>query len=149
MRALLAYAVVGAAALTMMWAGPAGAEPGPLVDTRWQLVSIETADQPDPTEVDFPARYTLAFGGDGQAAVRVDCNRGAGRWQATAPSEPSTLGSLRFGPIALTLMACPEPSLGSQVSSMLDGVHSYQMTAGHLSLVGDGGTLNWDAVPTL
>jgi len=149
MRLLSVCAVFSAAALAMVANGSAGASTDGLVNTRWQLVSVETGDGQTPTEVDAPRKYTVAFDSDGYAAFRVDCNRGVGSWQAAAPTAPSDVGSMSFGPIALTRMACPDPSLDQQVGAILAAVHSYRMADGHLSLIGDAGVLNWDAVPTL
>lgn len=145
MRLPLIWIAAGAVALTV--AGSAGASPDVLAGTRWQLVSIDNSD--GATDVDTPRSYTMAFGADGNAAFRVDCNRGVGSWLATPPAAPSEPGGLSFGPIALTRMACPQPSLDHQVGVMLAAVRAYRLTAGHLALIGDAGTLNWDAVPAL
>lgn len=144
MRWPVTWIAIGAVAVAM--AGSAGASHDELTGTRWQLVSIDTGD--GPTDVDTPRNYTMAFGADGNTAFRVDCNRGVGSWQATPPAAPSESGSLSFGPIALTRMACPEPSLAQQVGIMLAAVQSYRLTDGHLALIGDAGMLNWDSVPT-
>ncbi len=139
----LLFALAG---LTLVLAdcGSAAASPNPLVGTTWQLVSMEsTGGEPGTTAVDVPTKYTVTFGDGGHAAFRIDCNRGSGSWDAEA-SSPET-GSLTFGPIAVTRMACLGPTLDYQVSSMLGGVRSYRFSHdGSLSLVGDAGTLSWE-----
>jgi para-nitrobenzyl esterase len=52
---------------------------------------------------DAPDRYTIEFKPGGAAAVRADCNRGAGAYQLTG-------SALAFGPIALTRAMCPPES---------------------------------------
>jgi len=104
------------------------------------------SDEQGTTAVDDPARYTVAFGADGHAAFRIDCNRGSASWQATASAPDS--GSLRFGLIALTRMACPQPSLEQRVITALGYVRGYRLIDGRLymSLLADGGILHWQPV---
>ena len=96
------------------------------------------------TPVDDPGSYTVTFGADGHASFRIDCNRGSGTWQATAASPDS--GSLTFGPIAVTRMMCPQPSLDHRVSTALGSVEGYQIVDGRLRtpLMSDAGTLIWE-----
>jgi heat shock protein HslJ len=125
--------------------GSASPPPHPLDGTRWRLVSMESmSDAQGTTTVDDPAKYTVDFGPDGRAAFRIDCNRGSGTWQATAAAPDS--GSLTFGPIAVTRMACPQPSLENRVATALGYVRSYLIADGrlHLSLLADGGILHWE-----
>lgn len=123
----------------------AGSAAEPLTGTTWQLVSIESMapDEQPSTTIDDPAKYTVSFGADGQAAFRVDCNRGSGTWQAQAAADDS--GSLTFGPVALTRMFCPQPSADTQVSAALGRVRSYLIADGrlHLSLEADSGVMHW------
>lgn len=146
MRMSWAVAVLALAGLLAgCGAGSAGE---PLTGTTWQLVSIESMapDEQPSTTIDDPAKYTVSFGADGQAAFRVDCNRGSGTWQAQAAADDS--GSLTFGPVALTRMFCPQPSADTQVSAALGRVRSYLIADGrlHLSLEADSGVMHWQRV---
>ncbi len=135
----------GIALVLAMTAGCDRSSPDPLIGTAWQLVSIESMapDEQPSTTIDDPAKYTVTFGDDGQAAFRVDCNRGSGSWQAQPAADDS--GSLTFGPVALTRMFCPQPSADTQVSAALGRVRSYLIADGrlHLSLEADSGVMHW------
>ena len=119
----------------------AAAEPTPLTGTGWQLVSVDTPGGPIP--VADPSTFTVTFGPDGHAAFRLDCNRGSGGWQATAVAPDS--GTLSFGPIAVTLMMCPQPSLDTRVAAALSSVGGWQITDGQLAMTPTSGdtTLRW------
>jgi len=117
----------------------------PLVGTTWRLVSIESMSDEQPTiTIDDPAKYSVTFGADGRAAFQVDCNRGNGSWTAAAAASDS--GSLTFGPIALTKMFCPQPSIGATVAADLGRVRSYLVSDGklHLSMEADSGIMHWE-----
>jgi heat shock protein HslJ len=120
----------------------------PLVGTTWRLVSIESmSDEQPTTTIDDPAKYTVTFGADGRAAFQVDCNRGNGSWTAAAAASDS--GSLSFGPIALTKMFCPQPSVDTTVAADLGRVRSYLLSDGklHLSMEADSGIMHWEPQP--
>lgn len=61
-----------------------------LIGITWKLVKITYSDDTI-FKPDDPAKYTLTFQDDGQVAVRIDCNRGYGTWNASAS------GKLEFG----------------------------------------------------
>lgn len=117
----------------------------PLTDTAWQLVSIESmAPEESPsTVIGDPAAFTVSFGSDGRAVFRIDCNRGNSTYQSTTSGPDS--GTLAFGPIALTRMACPQPSPDAEVAAALGRVRSYLLSDGrlHLSLEADSGIMHW------
>ncbi|CAN1484468.1 Domain of unknown function DUF306, Meta/HslJ [Mycobacteriaceae bacterium] len=143
-------AVVGLGALVGMGAVgcDAAAATDPIVGTTWQLLQIEsmTSEQPS-TNIADPTKYTVMFGDDGQAAFRIDCNRGLGTFQTSAAADDS--GSLTFGPIALTKMFCPQPSDDTKVAAALGNVRSYLMSNGqlHLSMLADSGIMHWEPLP--
>lgn len=121
-------------------------EPLSLGGTSWQLRQIESMDDAQgTTPVEEPASYTVTFGEDGQASFVIDCNNGTSTWEA-APSGDDGTGTLTFGPIAMTLMACPEPTIDQQVSMMLSHVRGYVLNDDglHMSLQADGGILSWE-----
>lgn len=133
------------ATLALAASSPAAAADTPLTGTGWQLVRIDAAD--GPTTVADPSTFTVAFGPDGYAALRMDCNRGRGSWQATATGPYS--GTLSFGPIATTLMMCPQPSLDTRVGAALADVGGWRIEDGQLTMTpvtGDG-TLVWVPLP--
>ena len=130
-----------AAGLALATCAIAAADPTPLTDTEWQLVSIDSADGPTPVE--GPSTFTVTFGADGHAAFLLDCNRGSGSWQATDS------GTLSFGPIAVTLMMCPQPSLDTRVAAALSGVGGWHIQDGQLTMTPVSGNtaLHWAALP--
>lgn len=149
MALVLATALGGVLALTAAGCGRAEAA-DPLTGTSWQLLSIESmapGEQPGTTIPD-PSKYTVSFGDDGRAVFTVDCNRGNSTWQAE-PSAPDS-GGLRFGPIALTRMFCPQPSFDTQVAAALGRVRGYLLSDGrlHLSLEADSGVMHWRPQPS-
>jgi len=105
------------------------------------------SDEQPTTTIDDPAKYTVTFGDDGRAAFQVDCNRGNGSWTAAAAASDS--GSLTFGPIALTRMFCPPPSVDTTVTADLGRVRSYLLSDGklHLSMEADSGIMHWEEQP--
>jgi heat shock protein HslJ len=121
----------------------------PLTGTSWQLTSIESmSDEQPSTVIDDPAKYTVSFGQDGQAGFRVDCNRGNSTWTTNEGATDS--GTMTFGPIALTRMMCPQPSADAKVAAALGQVRSYLLSGGKLSLSmeADSGIMHWEPMPT-
>ena len=118
--------------------------PFPLAGTRWALQSIQSMDDAQGlTRVTDPLRYTLHFGADGRVSLRLDCNRGSGRWEAIPAGSDS--GSLRFTAIAVTRAYCPPPSIDTRIARDLGFVRSYRVIEGRLyvSLLADGGIYAW------
>lgn len=146
MRTRRLTVVLAAAWLVLSASGCSGSHETPtLAGTTWELVQIQSMDDNQgSTPVPEPGRYTVAFGEDGRAAFRIDCNRGNGSWQAE-PSEDGDSGNLTFGPIATTAMMCPPPTIDQQVAQALPHVRGYLLKDGqlHLSLFADGGILSW------
>lgn len=98
-----------------------------------------------------PTRYTLEFATDG-VRLRLDCNSGRTTWTAvpapdSGPARRS--GSLGFGPIATTRVACPPGSLEPRLAKLLPYVRSFVIERGqlHLALQADGGILSWNPAP--
>ena len=120
-----------------------------LTGTSWQLVAIQSMDdEQGTTRIADPASFTLHFGTDGRASLRLDCNRGAGNYEATTATDGS--GSLRFGLVATTRALCPPPHLDERVARDLAYVRSYRVKDGKLflSLMADGGIYEWHPAPT-
>ncbi len=117
--------------------------------TAWQLVAIQSMDDAQgTTRVAEPARFTLRFGVDGRASLRLDCNRGSGSY-AVKPAGDGSSGSLNFGPIAATRALCPPPHLDERIARDLGHVRSYLLKDGKLflSLMADGGIYEWAPSP--
>jgi heat shock protein HslJ len=148
MRTPLALGALSAAAL--LGVAGCGSTPtaDPLIGTTWQLLTIESmSDEQPSTTIESPSKYTVTFGDDGKAGVRGDCNRGNSTWTTEAGSTDS--GSLTFGPIGLTKMMCPQPSADTKVAAALGWVRSYLLSDGqlHLSLEADSGIMHWEPLP--
>ena len=136
--------------LTVLTACSAAPQPEsksfPFVDSRWQLVSIQSMDDAQGTaRIDDPARYTVFFGKDGRAHFKLNCNVANGDWTAQAGNSDS--GHLRFGPLAATRALCPPPSVDERVVRDMNFVRSYLLKDGRLymSLMADGGIYEWEA----
>lgn len=145
MRTTQQLPVVFLAAVLFSAGCAASPEPRELAGTSWRLVTLESFDDAQgATQVPDPAKFTLEFTADDQAAFLLDCNRG----RSTYTAEPSgdEEGSLSFGPIAATRMACPQPSLDREVSTALENVRGYRFIGErlHLSLQADGGVLTFE-----
>jgi len=125
---------------------PLQGPPGPgLTGTSWQLVAIQSMDDAQGTTcVAEPQRFTLRFGADGRASLRLDCNRGNGSYEMK-PAGDGSSGSLNFGPIAATRALCPPPHLDERIARDLGYVRSYLLKDGrlYLSLMADGGIYEW------
>jgi heat shock protein HslJ len=89
-----------------------------------------------------PDDYTLRFESDDHALIRADCNIGSG----TVKVDGSTIA---IGTIALTRVACPQPSLERDYVRMLDDASSFLFVGGRLALVlpMDAGTMIFTATP--
>lgn len=118
-----------------------------LTGSAWNLVGIQSMDDAQGMlRIPHPERFTLNFESDGRARFRIDCNRGSATWRASASSEPSS-GSLEFGPLAMTRMACPPDSPDRRVLRDLPYVRSYLLKDGklYMSLMADGGIYEWES----
>ncbi|MBP6776691.1 MAG: META domain-containing protein [Piscinibacter sp.] len=121
------------------------APPPTLAGTQWQLMAIQSMDDAQgTTRPSTPQHYTVSFGADGRATLRLDCNRAFATWQAT-PSADGVSGQLMLGPLAGTRAHCGPDSLDQRLTRQLPYVRSYLLRDGqlHLSLMADGGILSW------
>jgi len=134
---LLAILLLTACGATAQ-APPPAAAPS-LGGTSWQLVQFQGSDDTTLTP-DERAKYTIAFGPDGQLSARIDCNRGRGTWTSPGP------GQLQLGPLALTRAMCPPGSLHDRLVKHWSFVRSYVIKDGHLflSLMADGGIYEFE-----
>lgn len=148
MRTLITAGTLATAVAVSMSGCSSAKASDPLTGTTWQLTSIESmSDEQPSTTIEDPAKYTVTFGQDGQAGFRVDCNRGTSTWKTNEGATDS--GTMMFGPIALTRMMCPQPSADAKVAAALGQVRSYLLSGGKLSLSmeADSGIMHWEPMP--
>jgi para-nitrobenzyl esterase len=143
MRALVSWIACGLLAGCASTTGDDTARHRELGATEWQLVEIQSMDG-GVTRPEERSKYTLAFAEDGRLAVRIDCNRGTGTWDARE-------GQLQIGPLAMTRAMCPPGSLHDRMLRDLGLVRSYATEDGRLQLstASDGGTYVFEPQPGL
>jgi len=115
-----------------------------LAGSSWRLVEFRATEEGvGVVKPDDPSKYTLALGADGRAAVRLNCNRGAGQWSSHANGADS--GSFTLGPLAVTKALCAPPTLDVQIARDAEFISSYLIRDGrlYLNLISDGGTYVW------
>lgn len=107
---------------------------------EWQWVG-KTSER-ERLEVAQPEQYTLEFQPDGRVLARFDCNRGNGRYEIGE-------GTLSFGPIATTRMACLPGSLDTTLMQALGRVEGFRVEDGDLwlQLADDAGMLRFRPAP--
>ncbi len=135
---LLAAASTGGCALAGSGEGNRSHKPADVVGKTWQWESWTSPVEH--IDVAGPERYTLQLMPDGTVRARFDCNRGGGSYTIGE-------GSLAFGPLHSTRMACPTDSLGIRFSTELARVTSFFVEEGtlYLELPVDSGTLRFSA----
>lgn len=110
-----------------------------LTGREWVFVSFQSSDDRPVVDVAADkAAYAVTFDPSGAASLKLDCNRGSGRWTSSDLKQP--MGSLRFGLIASTMMACitqPGPAFVPDFAR----IAGYRLERGalYLSLEADGG----------
>lgn len=158
MRASLCTGIVAALASLVSACAPGKQPPasttGPtvadLTGSSWRLVEMQSMDDAQgTTRPDDPDKYRMQLEAGGRAVFQLDCNRGNGSWTTTAAGDSS--GTIAFGPIATTRMACASPSLGDRLANDLANVRGYRIVDGRLSLslMADGGILVWERADAL
>lgn len=153
MRKLFRFGLLAAAAMLIsncasgadQPSAATGSSPAGLEGTSWRLVEIRSmADAKGAIVPPNPDNYTMRLESGARAIFLLDCNRGRGNWTSAVAGDGS--GSISFGPIATTRMACPPPSLGDRLANDLARVRAYRVIDGRLSLslMADGGILIWE-----
>ena len=98
---------------------------------------------------DNSADYTMQLNADGSVNMQLNCNRAIGSWKARPGPDPEyNSGQFNFGPLAMTRMLCPPPSMDEMIALQSAYVHSYVLENNrlYLSLMADGGIFVWEAV---
>lgn len=104
-------------------------EPAPITDRSWVLQELE--GQPlDSADRQRPPTLTLTGAGT-RASGFAGCNRFAGTY-TLGP------GTLEFGPLAMTRMACPSIELESRYARALAAVRQYRVERDELVLEAKG-----------
>jgi heat shock protein HslJ len=111
-------------------------EPKSLLNKTWQWTATMAAGET--ITVPNPENYTIHLMDDGRLQARFDCNRGGGRYAISD-------GTLSFGPMMSTRMACPPDSLDAAFMRDLQRVAAFFIENGTLCLVfpEDGGTMRF------
>jgi len=118
-----------------------------LAGSTWRLAELRSSDDAIAiVRPDDSAKYEMTLGTDGAAALRLDCNRAAGRWTSSTTNQ--TTGTMTFTPLAMTRAACPPGSLDTRVARELGFVRTYIVEGDslHLIMMADGGSQVWSRV---
>jgi len=125
-------------ALAAMTVACGGSSSSGLTGKVWQLTAITekvpafqgvvpAADQ---------ANYNIEFQTAGTFTAKADCNVASGQYTTTAT------GGMTITPGPMTLVACPDGSLGPQYIDVLSEAASYVIADGQLTITAtDGDTL--------
>jgi heat shock protein HslJ len=121
----------------------------PVVGTRWRLDALVSGPGDDGTVSSIPqgVTSTLRITDQGRLELRPGCNTGMGSVEVAegagaVPSPGSTShGTLTFGPIGLTMKACPPPQMEVEqaVTTVLQGEVRYEIAGGGMRLYATGG----------
>jgi len=115
-------------------------DPKAVLNKTWQWES--TVTPVETITVSSPEQYTLLLAEDGTLKAKFDCNNGGGNYEISE-------GTLSFGPMMSTRMACPEGSLDVAFMRDLERVSSFFLEGGnlYLELPYDSGTMKFRAAP--
>lgn len=119
----------------------------PLADTRWQLNAVQSMDDAQGTTRLKPSdTFEMSFQKDGVASYRLGCHQGVAIYEAR-PASTSSSGTLVFTQFAGTQATCKPQALDDRLKRDLPFVRSFLIRDGrlHLSLMADGGILDWVA----
>jgi heat shock protein HslJ len=134
--AVLGLIVAGCAGRTYSEPTTHSTEPSSVIGRTWQweatVTPVEKIRVPD------PERYTILLTADGKVQASIDCNRGGGDYRIGE-------GTLTFGPMLSTRMACPPDSLDHQFMRDLQRVVSFFVDNDtlYLELPYDSGTMKF------
>ena len=105
-----------------------------LPGTTWKLVSYGTVGNQTPSAPGIET--SLAFGTDGQVSGNLGCNSFSGDYEVKD-------GNIVFGPLASTLMACPDPQMTQEGTAfqVLTGTVRFELTGSTLTIYDASGML--------
>jgi para-nitrobenzyl esterase len=132
----LILAVVAGAVTTALAQRDSSSTSNNLNGTSWQLVKFQGTDDTVLVPAADRSKYTIAFGANGRATVRVDCNRGSGGWKYKGPNQ------IQFGSMSVTRAKCGPGSLHDRIVRDDAVIRNYVIKDGHLflSILDDDGT---------
>ena len=115
--------------------------PASLLGKEWFFVGFQSSSDDQP-KIEVPlakANYSVTFEPSGRASMQLDCNRGHGEWTSSDLTQP--MGSLRFGPVASTMMGCLNAHSKEGFTPDFEHIGGYRLEGGdlYLSLIADGG----------
>jgi len=113
--------------------------PDAVIGLLWQWVGSD-APQEDISVME-PERYLLFLNPEGRAEVEFDCNSGGGEYAIDE-------GTLTFGPLISTRMACADDTQDYIYMSQLQRAARFYVEDGalHIVLAADGGTMQFEPV---
>ena len=113
--------------------------PDAVIGLLWQWVGTSTPD--DDISVSEPERYLLLLNAEGRAEIEFDCNSGGGDYSIDE-------GSLTFGPLISTRMACPDDTQDFVYMSQLQRATVFYVEGGelHVERAMNGGTMRFAPV---
>jgi heat shock protein HslJ len=101
----------------------------PLADTTWHLEALKSnEDSIGVVRPDDSSKYEMHLAADGSVAMRLDCNRGVGRWEWKGPNQ------IRFSQLAMTRAMCLGNSLDTRVAREMEAMVSYVLDGDRLTL---------------
>lgn len=106
-----------------------------LAGTEWQLVSYGTPGNQTPAAADVET--SLSFGTDGQFNGNFGCNSFGGKYDMKD-------GSIEFSEVISTMMACEEPRMTQETTSLqvLNGTAAYKLDGFSLTLTNSESNLS-------
>src|SRR5437773_10825878 len=150
MKAIVASGGIRALTITLLLLAACSTAPradDAMLKGSWRLVELQSPDNTiGVVRPDDSAKYQLTLADGGSAALRLDCNRGTGRWTSAATNQ--TQGSITCTPLAMTRAACIGGSLDTRIARELGYVRTYMIKDGRLILImmADGGSQVWSRV---
>jgi heat shock protein HslJ len=105
-----------------------------LPGTSWTMASYGPVANQTPATPGVET--SLIFGSDGQVTGTLGCNSFSGGYEVKD-------GKLVFGPLASTLMACPEPQMSQEGTAfqVLSGTVQFELTGSTMTIHDAAGTL--------
>lgn len=95
----------------------------PFQETVWQLTQLNGKT------VKHDNNFTIAFLNTGRVSGKGACNTFFGPWEFTKENN-----GIKLGPVASTMMACPNMDMESEFFKLLEEITSYRMTDNKLYL---------------
>ena len=102
-----------------------------LEGTKWNWLGTQTGTEK--IVASMPIKYSLDFKTATTVTVRADCNTGSGSYKVEGDN-------ISFGPIAMTMMACPPGSQDQQFQKALGVANTYKVVLDHMIFVGNDGS---------